>query len=317
MIGANGGENMNLRKTVTVFSIALAILCGTKACAATLMEEGLDHFQAKRYYAAEDCFNRALAAEPNNQMYYYYLGQTLERLCDAKAAKAAYENCFRINPFSVQGLYAKHSITELSARMEEQAHAAADTPQITAKTIQEIKRQTNDARNRYGQWGNLGARWSLDKGNREAERLGYYERMTVRGINNGRYGGYNNGDDVSNLRQIRTNWIRSDAQVQGLKYQAAAAKAAYELQNSAANLEILLAEKKRPGEAKLRALGTDLYVRYYGNDDHEPPAPPQDPPIELHATQLKLSAFADTPPQLSRALQMGYQLTEREEHRKP
>lgn len=234
---------MNIWKTARVFSIVLAVLLSTKVCAATLLEEGLDHFNAKRYYAAEDCFNRALAAEPNNQMFYYYLGQTLERLCDPKAAKTAYENCFRINPFSVQGLYAKHTITELAARMEEQAHAAADTPQITAKTIQEIQRQTADAQNRYYRWGNTGARWTIDKGNREAARLGYEAQMTLRGVRHGRYG-YNNGADISNMNQIRTNWIRSDSQAQALKYQAAAARAAYELRNSAANLELLIAERK-------------------------------------------------------------------------
>jgi len=53
----------------------------------------------------------------------------------------------------------------------------------------------------------------------------------------------------------------------------------------------LLAEPKRPGEPKLRALGTQLYVRYYGTEDHSDPTPPEDPPIELKATELKLASL--------------------------
>jgi len=61
------------------------------------------------------------------------------------------------------------------------------------------------------------------------------------------------------------------------------------LQSSANNLQYLLADKKHPGEAKLRAFGTNLFVRYYGNEDHEAPTPPPDPILQLRATQLRLS----------------------------
>jgi hypothetical protein len=57
-----------------------------------------------------------------------------------------------------------------------------------------------------------------------------------------------------------------------------------------------MAQKKQPGVPKLRAVGTDLYVRYYGNEDHEAPTAPPDPVLELHATQLKLTALPTLSP---------------------
>jgi hypothetical protein len=116
--------------------------------------------------------------------------------------------------------------------------------------------------------------------------------MTWAGVRRGnRLYDYNGMEDWSSRGQIRTSWIRADAQVQALRHRSAADQSARELAASAANLEALIAEKKRPGEAKLRALGTQLYVRYYGTEDHDAPTPPQDPLIELKATELRLSSL--------------------------
>lgn len=46
-----------------------------------------------------------------------------------------------------------------------------------------------------------------------------------------------------------------------------------------------------PGDAKLKALGTNLYVRYYGDDtpSYDLPPVPEDPIQELRAKALRLS----------------------------
>ncbi len=284
---------MRLWRTAKVLILMAAVVGGTSAHASNLIEEGKEHFKARRFYAAEDCFNRASQTDPQNQLIHYYLGQTLEQLYDAKAAKAAYTDCFRINPFNEQGVAAKQALVHLSGRVEAEAHAPVDDVKVTAKTIEMINRQVADGQARYVRWGNSNSAHAISIGNMSAARMGYDAQMSLRGVRRGgRLYDYGGGRDVSNSSEIRSSWIRADAQREALKHQIAAVQSCRELAASAANLEALIAEKKRPGEAKLRALGTQLYVRYYGDEDHESPTPPQDPPIELRATELSLKGLS-------------------------
>jgi tetratricopeptide (TPR) repeat protein len=280
---------MNFRRAFLLSLVTTFVLTGPAAFAASYVDQGMEAYDQKRYYAAEDLFNKALQENPGNQSVYYFLGKTLEHLYDTKSAKEAYQNCFRINPFSVQGKYAKQAVTQLSGQIEADNHTPADTPQMTAKTISEINRQAADSKQRYDKVGTQQAAWSITKANNELAQLGYRYRMSTANLGpNTRKGTINMGD-MSSMYAINTSYIRTDGQVQANLARAAAAKAQTELQTSANNLEYLLADKKQPGEAKLRAFGTNLFVRYYGNEDHEAPTAPPDPMIELKATQMRLS----------------------------
>jgi len=283
---------MRLKDTARLLVLVAAFIGGTSAHATSLINEGREHFLARRFYAAEDCFNRASQADPQNQMIRFYLGQTLENLYDDQAAKAAYTDCFRINPFNEQGNAAKKALLQLNGRVEERAHQATDTPEVTKKTVEMINRQSREMQANYIHWGNANSQRAISMGNRISARNGYFEPMTWSGVRGGRrLYDYSGMEDWSNSGQIRTSWVRADAQVQALRHQSASVQSARELAATAANLEALIAEKKRPGEAKLRALGTQLYVRYYGTEDHDAPTPPQDPLIELKATELRLSSM--------------------------
>ncbi len=280
-------------KTTAVLLFVLSMVGSTDAHAAmSLVDEGKENFTARRFYAAEDCFNRALQADPQNQLIRYLLGQTLEQLYDNKAAKAAYTDCFRINPFNDQGMAAKKALVQLSGRIEEKAHEATDKPETMLKTLDMIQGQAAELQRNYIMRGRGQAAWALEQGNRAAAQRGYYSRMTMRGLRNGRgLYDYNEYYEMSHTGQIASAWYRADAQAQGLGHIAQTTQAAREIANSAANLQILLAAPKRADEPKLRALGTNLYVRNYGTDDHADPTPPEDPPIELKATELKLASL--------------------------
>jgi len=293
---------MNFRRTFFLSFAATLVLTGSAAFADSLVDQGMEAFDQKRFYAAEDFFNKALAQNPGNQSVYYFLGKTLENLYDPKSAKEAYQNCFRINPFSVQGKYAKQAVTRLSGQIEGDKHTPADTPEQTSKTIDMINRETADAKQRYGATANREAAWAGTRANNELKSLGYRMSSDLSAISRGGRGRgttYQMGE-MSNMYAIRTSYIRSDGQVQANLARAAGTQAQAELQSSANNLQYLLADKKHEGQAKLRAFGTNLFVRYYGNEDHEPQTAPPDPLVQLRATQLRLSELPRLGPSTSR-----------------
>ena len=298
---------MRLTKRAIISLAAFSFTVGLNAQAENIMEDGMTAFNQKRYYAAEDAFNKALQKDPNNQDLYLLLGKTLEFLRDQRGAKEAYENCFRINPFNTQGATARKSVTELSGRIEADSHQPSDTPEITKKTIDVIHRQVGELKSGYQKQGVDASNWRMQMSTLEAAKLGYDTQNTLRGLRSnygyGRRGSYSasrsDEQEVSNIFAIRSNYIRTDGQVQALTGRTWGTKAALAAQESANGLETLLAEPKRPGEAKLRALGTTLYTRYYGNEDHEPLAPPPDPLVELKANQVKLQDLPPLPKALS------------------
>ncbi|HEY9734346.1 MAG TPA: hypothetical protein V6C89_20715 [Drouetiella sp.] len=88
----------------------------------------------------------------------------------------------------------------------------------------------------------------------------------------------------------------ADAQVQAMRRQQADAQSALYAQDSANNLERLMGERSSSGSPRLRALGTNLFVRYYGNHDQdgsEVSTPPADPVQELKAREMSLTDMSN------------------------
>ena len=114
---------------------------------------------------------------------------------------------------------------------------------------------------------------------------------------NSRYGRQTSFANMSasyDPNQQSWSYRSSDYQVQQSRRQQAEAQSSAYTQDSANNLERLMAEKQNTGASnpKLRALGTNLFVRYYGSHDQDGStagAPPADPVQELKAKELKFS----------------------------
>jgi hypothetical protein len=81
--------------------------------------------------------------------------------------------------------------------------------------------------------------------------------------------------EISNLDYIRTNYLRTDGQVQANLAMNDGYMRASSAYDSATNLKEQLLQPVAPGGAHLRALGTSLYARYYG--DGSPST--EDPPV--------------------------------------
>jgi tetratricopeptide (TPR) repeat protein len=79
-------------------------LC-TGACAPTIQErahdyneDGVSYFHRGSYGPARECFQAALALQPENPDLIYNLGQAFDRLGDVPRAEQAYLDCLQRNP---------------------------------------------------------------------------------------------------------------------------------------------------------------------------------------------------------------------------
>jgi tetratricopeptide (TPR) repeat protein len=262
------------------------------------MQEGLENFQARRYHAALDCFEKAASSEPGNARIHFYLGRTLEYLKEPEEAKEAYTNAVRLNPFGNDGRKARQALLDMAGKMALKDHPPPlDPPKIVAQSVAQINNQSNDLKSRYNTYGNTWANQRLRAGDMMVSQLGYSAPRL-----RGRYRSSDYDAEVSNWNNIQTSFHRNDSMAQAMRYRALAARAAAETQLSATNLKRLLAERPRQGQPHLRALGTSLYVRNYSTDDDYEVAP-QDPPIELRAVPGKLAFKPNTALQQKRSPQ--------------
>lgn len=287
---------------------------------ATLSDAAVADYNSLRYHACAEKLERCLSLKPGDAMTYLRLGDTLQQLRDNDGAKEAYQACFTIDPFGKLGLFAKNRMLTVAKITAYQSVAPQDTPKVVAHTIAQIDDEAADLSNRTMREGRATAQWRMQLGQIEARKINEQARMdrdSLRanyygggygrygnafgfgggGGGYGGYGGYGGGGgggaagEISNMAQIQTSWQRTDARVQAnLARQAAANKAAM-VNESAANLKNQMFSKQIPGDATLHALGTNLYVRYYGNDtpSYDAPLVPEDPPAaEMRARAQSL-----------------------------
>lgn len=275
-----------------------------------LNQEAIDDYNAARFHACADKLSQCLSLDGTKALTYLRLGDALQQLRDPEAAADAYRGCFTLDPFGPYGQYAKQRLAAVANTLVDQSTQNKDTPQVVTHTISDINRQSGDLGARSLRDGDNTYRWRLRLAEIEAQKIDQeirMERLSMQGrYGNGYRNRYDNGamgrayggmrgafgpadpftvDEISNQAQIRTSYIRYDGQTQANQARAAAAlKAAY-VNESAANLKEQIDARHLPEDAHLRALGTNLYVRYYGEagPSYDQPAVPEDPITELSA----------------------------------
>ena len=62
------------------------------------MNEGNDHYKAKRYEQAAECYRRAIKINPNNAITHYNLGLALDNLGRYGEAIDSYNTALKLNP---------------------------------------------------------------------------------------------------------------------------------------------------------------------------------------------------------------------------
>ncbi len=211
-------------------ALCLAILCSSWAFAeGTPFDEGMEHFQAKRYNAASQKFQLAVSKSPNDQQAHLYLGFCFHELKDFESAKEEYEIAYRLNPFSHHGQAARQAIMTVTYDKQKQLHPT-DDPSTYKQAVNEINRQNQDNQARWRAWGNTEAGFQRYLGGLEA-----YKAMQDAQYGSYSYVGrhrYRNSAWVGDA-QMKANYLQTDGQARANRYQQDAAHAAAETQISA------------------------------------------------------------------------------------
>ncbi|MBU6453781.1 MAG: hypothetical protein KGS72_18520 [Cyanobacteria bacterium REEB67] len=277
----------------------------------SLYSQAMADFDASRFHAASEELEAAIQLNPNSAKAYSLLASTLLRLQDRDGAKEAMRACFQVDPFGPDGRNAKAMLLKMVNDDTVRATAPQDTPQVVDHTMRALSMQAADLSNRYRQDGDRWATYRRYLGGIEAEKIQNETNDYINGFRGSgggfgsyrsRYGGYGGGgyggmtaydrQEISDMGRLRSNYVRTDSIVQGNKARTEAALKASYAQESAANLkDQLLKGKVLPDDAQLKALGTSLYCRYFGDETpsiDEPPVP-DDPILELRAKALTLN----------------------------
>lgn len=266
------------------------------------MDAGMANFKFKCYHHAQDDFEQALTFDPHSAQAYANLGTTLMTLKEELDAEEAFKACYALSPFGELGDYARTKILELACFNSLYNSGPYDTPQMAAMAQQIINRQAGELRVRNMQTAQVFARNRQILAAIEADKIAAQTRDTIASIRaDSRYGyrsrsGYRVSgafrdpyaeQEISDLGQIRSSYIITDGQVQANKALIEGIDKGASAFDSATSLKDQMMQPLRPGSVRMRALGTCLYVRYYGDGmPSRADAPPLiDPPLpELHAT---------------------------------
>lgn len=255
-----------------------------------LLDEGIKEFRAQRYHHAQDAFEKAIALNSRSAEAYANLGGVLLMLRDKQGAQDCFKACYALHPFGPMGQYAREQILKL---VHDDAYSKTDpqdSQDTVARTVALINRQSADRARTAQYTAGLTARNRLTLTDIEIQKMSAdtQEALADLRANRGYYAFYGGGRthydraatdpynqrEISDLNYIRTNYLRTDGQVQA----NAALIDGYQRSSSAfesgTNLKNQLLQPVAPGAAHLRALGTSLYARYYGDGTPSTDDPP-------------------------------------------
>lgn len=244
----------------------------------------------KRYHAAADELLQCIRLNSRFPAAYAYMGDVLLKLQDVEGAKEAYKACFEVDPFGKYGRYGKAKLMGLAQQAAYSAAKPQDSPKVVERTIRHINNQAQDLAGRYQAEYHNSTSW-------RTSLMALAQRRAIEASRNARRSGGsgylygNDRNEVSDRLQINSYWAITDYNTRLYRARAEAVRKAALVAQSAADLKAQMLQPAAPGGTTLRALGTNLYVRYYGDENSSlaESAVPEDPPVELSAKAKKIS----------------------------
>jgi hypothetical protein len=280
-----------------ILTVCLLLQLSAPSLAADRLTQGIRLFNTGQYAQAAQYLKRAVASQPFNQKAQYFLGDSLSHLNDKQGAMRSYEGCFRADPFSSFGIKAKKALLGLSANNSPTAVAnpvaagsehRPDDANTIRQAILTMHRQSDDAERRVRQEGETLAKAQTKHAQVQVSNI--YAQAQQDESELVAIGGRRMFQAEIYQINLQARYAearaRQEAQILASQKRNFAAQRAVALNEAAANLEAQLAEPKRPGHIRLKASGTNLYVRNYESDTEVP--------VELVATQSLVATGAQS-----------------------
>lgn len=287
------------------FTFAIMALLGTNpAWAETAFEQGVRSYHAGRYKHAVVFLSQAVSLDPTNSLGHYYLANTLTRLNQAQDALIEYQICKRLDPTGPVAAYCKQAVQAIAAQDRQAQHladASEDLASGTTKTERStsrlskhpdinramfvIRREVEYEKDKHKMQAEAGKKAAIASAEHNARQIkAQAEQDIQRAINDswssvtGLQGGMLTSSYIYNpeLAKLRADEIRKNAEdaenkarrfgeIRAEEFTKLSADKQKVLDEVAVNLRSQMEQPAGPSGVKLQPLGTDLYVRYYGN----------------------------------------------------
>ncbi len=268
-------------------SMVILLVFGVQvaAFAAGSFKQGMLLYKKKDYPNALKSFQKALPEDPYSAELHYYLGNTYVFLGKGEEAMKEYSQSFDLEPLSTFGQYSRQALMAFgkkfkgfySASTDGKKHVAPDDSKSIKQALTLIKGQTCDREGIHHGQAETAAKSAVAAGEDRDHRIGKAAQELVEDLTP-----VNKSPSPAlqeELHEIQQRAVfegqraRLNAQQEAAKHMAAAAERSTHVETSASSLLALISENPRPGHVKVKAAGTNLYVRNY---DFEA-APPLEP----------------------------------------
>jgi len=140
----------SIRGLLSLSFVCLQLCSPAMAATDSHLAEAEQAFAAKRFHAAEDLLNTALAKNPTHQEAHLLLARTFVQLLDNKAAEREYANCIKCNPFSPVGRMAHQETINIGGRSAADKARPTDDVTTVSKSVDAINREANELKGGYG-----------------------------------------------------------------------------------------------------------------------------------------------------------------------
>lgn len=291
-------EQICLKVTLTAL---LCVWFMPAAHANVAFEEGLKHYNAGRFQHALVYFSQAAGRQPLNAEVHYYLANSMAYEGMHSEARAEYELCYKLNPGETLAQYCRAALAKYhmavmshpdesdratigSARLAVPSISTQDLqrkPRHLAKAESVIRRQAAYEKAKHRFYGESCATGVLGTAEREVLRIKDQAQQDMQQalepptFNSVRGRGISSMFDpetakarAEQVRRAAEEAIviaRQNAQNRANQYRRLSKEREYALDEVVANLESQLEDPISRSGVKLQAIGTDLYVRYYGH----------------------------------------------------
>lgn len=263
-----------------------ALLLPPMSSAEGKQKPAIDAYNKKQYKQAICLLRKAIADDPYNAELHYYLANCYVFQKDGNAAIKEYSQCFDLEPLGTFGQYSRQALLGFGKKFHgftssqaDNKHLAPDDPSSIKQAVELIRKQTGDREKLQHERAENAARVAVDSGEKQQQRISraadeLIECLTP--VNKAPTQALH--EEIHEIRQravFAGQRARFDAQQQATKHMEYAAQRAVSLEHSASSLLSLISENPKPGRIKVKAAGTNLYVRNYGLEPAIPIEPMQ------------------------------------------